>query len=242
MKINFFSDIHLEFGDMPLPFTEADVIVAAGDIGVGRQGIDWLKNSIVPVVYVAGNHEFYGGEYGGIVRMLRRKTIGTPVNFLQNECFIHEEVRFLGCTLWTNLGDSEGGELEEIRTIVNDFKQIRYGRRYLMPSDYLQMYQESLAWLEQELTRPFHGPTVVVTHHAPLPNCWKGLSHSRKRFAYCNDLHELMERHDIPLWIHGHTHFLNDVVHGPTRVFCNPRGYYGQGLVHGFDPYLTVEI
>ncbi|HLF97444.1 MAG TPA: metallophosphoesterase [Methylococcaceae bacterium] len=242
MKINFFSDIHLEFGPMPLPLTDADIIVAAGDIGVGRQGVDWLRNSIVPVVYVAGNHEFYGGEYDETLRTLRRQAIGTPVNFLQNEYFILEDVRFLGCTLWTNLGDGEGGKLEDMRAIVNDFKQIRHGKRLLMLSDYILKHQASLAWLEEELSRPFHGPTVVVTHHAPLPNCWKGLSHSLKRFAYCNDLHELMERFDIPVWIHGHTHFLNDIVHDRTRVLCNPRGYNGQGLVKGFDPCLTIEI
>lgn len=242
MKINFFSDIHLEFGGIPLPLTDADVIVAAGDIGVGRQGLDWLKHSVVPVVYVAGNHEFYDGDYDEIVRLLRRQAVGTPVNFLNNECYILDDVRFLGCTLWTSLGDGVGSKLEEMYAIVNDFKQIRRGKRRLMLSDYISLYQDSLVWLEMELARPFHGPTVVVTHHAPLPFCWKGPATSRKRFAYCNDLRTILERYDIPLWIHGHTHFVNDFVYSRTRVLCNPRGYNRQGLVAGFDPCLTVEI
>ena len=62
MKIQFFSDIHLEFGEFDIPATDADVIVAAGDIGVGLQGIEWLKRFNRPTIYVAGNHEYYGGD------------------------------------------------------------------------------------------------------------------------------------------------------------------------------------
>ena len=62
LKIQFFSDIHLEFGNFDIPATDADVIVAAGDIGVGLHGIEWLQQRKKPIVYLAGNHEYYGGD------------------------------------------------------------------------------------------------------------------------------------------------------------------------------------
>ena len=54
MRINYFSDIHLEFGSLGLPDNNADIIIAAGDIGVYDQGIEWLLSLKKPVVYVAG--------------------------------------------------------------------------------------------------------------------------------------------------------------------------------------------
>ena len=42
MKINYFSDIHLEFGSLALPDNNADIVIAAGDIGVYDQAIEWL--------------------------------------------------------------------------------------------------------------------------------------------------------------------------------------------------------
>ena len=62
MKIQFFSDVHLEFGPAPLPHTDADVIIAAGDVNVGASGVAWLKSSGKPTIYVAGNHEFDGRD------------------------------------------------------------------------------------------------------------------------------------------------------------------------------------
>ena len=73
MRINYFSDIHLEFGLLEAPDNDADIIVAAGDIGVNMQGLDWLKALNKPVIYVAGNHEFYTQEYESTLQLLRKQ-------------------------------------------------------------------------------------------------------------------------------------------------------------------------
>lgn len=39
MRISYFSDIHLEFGSLTIPDNNADIIIAAGDIGVYDQAI-----------------------------------------------------------------------------------------------------------------------------------------------------------------------------------------------------------
>ena len=62
MRINYFSDIHLEFGPAELPDTDADIIIAAGDIGIYDQGLQWLQALDKPIIYIAGNHEFYSNS------------------------------------------------------------------------------------------------------------------------------------------------------------------------------------
>lgn len=63
MKIRILSDLHLEFQQWSPPKAAADIIVLAGDIDLGIHGVEWGRQSFPssPVVYVPGNHEFYGG-------------------------------------------------------------------------------------------------------------------------------------------------------------------------------------
>lgn len=116
MKIHILSDLHLEFGGLRLPEADADVTVLAGDIGVGLQGIEWALQAIPfhqPVIYVMGNHEFYGQRsMPELWKKAREKVAGTHVHLLENEAVEIGGVRFLGATLWTDFdlfGDREGG-------------------------------------------------------------------------------------------------------------------------------------
>ena len=67
MRIQFASDLHLEFFESRFPEfrgvepTDSDVLVLAGDIAKGSGVFDLFGNWHCPVVYVPGNHEFYGG-------------------------------------------------------------------------------------------------------------------------------------------------------------------------------------
>ncbi|MGZ5031202.1 MAG: metallophosphoesterase, partial [Methylobacter sp.] len=76
MRINYFSDIHLEFGALKAPETDADIVIAAGDIGISTQGVEWLKTFNKPVVYIAGNHEFYTHEYQQTLQLIRKQCAG----------------------------------------------------------------------------------------------------------------------------------------------------------------------
>ena len=61
MKLHILNDLHIEFEDFEPPATDADVVVLAGDIGVGMEGLRWAEDRFPdkPVIYVPGNHEFY---------------------------------------------------------------------------------------------------------------------------------------------------------------------------------------
>ena len=242
MRINFFSDIHLEFGSLKIPQTDAEVIIAAGDIGIYKQGMDWLKSSKTPVVYVAGNHEFYDREYLTTVQELRRSAEGSHVHFLENEACVIDDVRFLGCTLWTQLGGKSNDRLEDLMYTVNDFRKISYQKKLMGFEVYAGLHHRSLKWLVKTLSRPFDGKTVVVTHHAPTYWSWDDSPNALTRYAYCNDLREIMHTYEIDAWFHGHTHSVSDYRCAGTRILCNPRGYHGRQSVAGFEPVKIVDI
>lgn len=242
MRINYFSDIHLEFGSLADPKNDADIVIAAGDIGIGQQGVEWLKSLNKPVIYVAGNHEFYGSEYQETLLAIRQQCKGSNVYFLENNRLVLQKVRFLGCTLWADLHVEGQKKVDALSDTLNDFRQIRFGDRFLDVNDYSQMFRRSKKWLEQELAQPFAGKTVVVTHHAPSQWSWNESPNALKKLAYCNDLKPLMHEYDISAWFHGHVHGRVDYLIAGSRILCNPRGYVGKKTVPGFDQNRIVVI
>ena len=242
MRINYFSDVHLEFGALQAPDNDADIIVAAGDIGIGIQGLNWLKTLNKPVVYIAGNHEFYTHEYQRTLQSIRKQCEGSNVHFLENDCFVFQGVRFLGCTLWADLfveGDKKAAALGKT---LNDFRKIKFNEKSFDAEAFSGLYQHSKTWLAQALAEPFFGKTVVITHHAPSFWSWNDSAYALKKLAYCNDLKPLLHEYEIDAWFHGHIHSSVDYRIAGARILCNPRGYFGSKLVSGFDPNRIVEI
>ena len=242
MRINYFSDIHLEFGPLDAPKVNADIIIAAGDIGIYKQGIHWLNALKKPVIYVAGNHEFYNHEIKETIRDFRDECSDSQVHFLENKKFIFQGVRFLGCTLWADLFVEGDEKVEELAKILNDFKKIRFGKEFLSPITFSEQYYCSRDWLERQLATPYSGKTIVVTHHAPSQWSWDKSPNAVKKLAYCNDLKPLLYKYEVAAWFHGHTHSISDYRIADTRVFCNPRGYSGSKLVDEFDLNKIVII
>ena len=107
MKLHILSDVHLEFSMLEAPRTDADVVILAGDIAHGSKGILWARDSFPgqPIVYVPGNHEFYGADRPETLAAMRIAAKECGVHLLdQDEVVIQtkdgqERVRFLGCTL-----------------------------------------------------------------------------------------------------------------------------------------------
>ncbi len=242
MKINYFSDVHLEFGSLQTPSNDADIIIAAGDIGLNKQGVDWLKTFNKPVIYVAGNHEFYTGEYHEVLKMLRMECAGSRVHFLENNLFVYQDVRFLGCTLWADLMVDGIETAEALGKTLNDFRKITYSGHAFDIESFYKLHQRSKQWLEAELRRPFDGKTIIVTHHAPTSWSWNDSPYALKKFAYCNDLKAFLHEYEVAAWFHGHVHSISDYRIAGARILCNPRGYMGRKTVDGFDVNKVVEI
>ena len=257
MKLHILSDLHNEFSKFVPPKTEADVVVLAGDIDNHRSGVYWAAATFdKPVIYIAGNHEYYHDNTQTLPAELRAAAEGSEVQVLDNDVTVINGVRFIGSTLWTDfkLGSSNAWEVEEskydVANMMNDFNLISYGGRRLLPRDTQVFFAEAVSFIERELATPFDGKTVVVTHHAPSPkSIHQRYAGNAINPAFCSDLEYLMSGPTAPaLWIHGHTHVAFDyVVGGCTRVVANPRGYTSRHVSEGqenefFEAGLVVEV
>ncbi|MCY4420290.1 MAG: metallophosphoesterase [Gammaproteobacteria bacterium] len=236
MNIHILNDLHIEFEDFKPPETSADVVVLAGDIGVGVQGLYWAQRLFPdkPVIYVLGNHEFYN-NHTGLVDDLKAEARDN-IHVLNDDQVIIDGVRFLGSTLWTDFAlMGEGSKffaIQEAQRCMTDFTVIQCDNRCFTPRDAIEMHRVSRDWLTSMLVQPFNGKTVVVTHHAPssrsiAPRYAGGLLSS----AFASNLESLMMgNHRADLWIHGHVHDSFDYEICATRVVCNPRGYAPSAL------------
>lgn len=259
MRLHILSDLHLEFGKIKLPEVDADVTVLAGDISVGLMGIEWALQTFPwhrPVIYVMGNHEFYGQRVMmELWKAAQEKVKDTHVFLLENEAVEIDGVRFLGCTLWTDFALFGGGHrpLAMVDALaLYDFSSIitahsagysRHKARLFTPQTSLNLHKVSRACLDRELSKPFDGKTVVVSHHAPhLGSLAPRWAQDPISPCFVSNLPDLVERAD--LWIHGHTHDGFDYQVGRCRVVCNPRGYVNQVQPENpaFDPGMIVEV
>jgi len=243
MKIQIISDIHLEFGEFALPDRDCDVLIAAGDIGVGTEGLEWLQTLNIPVIYVAGNHEFWGYEMLDLISVFNELSKNSNVNYLEQKSVVINEVKFIGCTLWTDFDESDDQVLmRELENTMNDFRYIFIGENTISVKQLIQINHASKKWLQKELAKPHDGPKVVVTHHAPSLKSWASYHEDYLKYAYCNELELLLKEHEINLWVHGHIHQASDYKEHDVRIICNPRGYKGYQLVDGFDAKKNVKI
>ena len=241
MKLYVVSDLHLEFAGFT-PDHEAaeaaDVIVLAGDIHLGVKGIAWAQWTFPdkPVIYVAGNHEFYGGHWDALLPALQEQAAQSNVHFLEDAAVTIDGIRFCGTTLWTDFEffgiESRATNIALSESRLNDFRLIaaglapepqsrcyapeprlgvtmNMGQTYegrLMAAHTLERHENSRAWLRDELPKGDPAKTVVITHHFPHQNSCAP--------QWLDDPLTSIFGSALPedillgaeLWIHGHTH------------------------------------
>jgi Icc-related predicted phosphoesterase len=236
MKIQLASDLHLDIIERAFPGERliapapgAELLVLAGDIGNGAQAIDCFAGWPVPVLYVAGNHEFYGKEIEPARAELARTAKGSRVRFLDNAATEFGGVRFLGATLWTDYrlyGDVlQQQMMDGAQRELRDHQVIRTKAGRFTPVDALKQHRSARDWLTAELAQPYDGKTVVITHHGPHP----ASIHPRYAGSPLNasfvsaGLDALLAQADW--WLHGHVHDSFDYPLAGCRVVANPRGY-----------------
>ena len=235
------------------PATDADLVVLAGDIARPAEAVAFARGLGKPVLYVPGNHEFYGASLDGTVTQLRALCEGTQVHLLHDDALVLAGVRFLGTPLWTDFelfGSGAGrAEAEEAAArFMRDFQRIRVREdspTLLTPAASAALFQGHAAWLAGQLAQPFDGPTVVITHHAPSPrSIHPRFAGSPVNACFVSRAEQLLGQDKVALWVHGHTHDSFDYEVAGTRVVCNPRGYRRNDVDENaaFDPALVLTV
>lgn len=262
MKLRVLSDLHLEH-HMPadIPACAADLVILAGDIANGREGIDWAARTFdVQVVYVPGNHEYYESNFDTVDRMMADASAEFNNVSVLNEGVAEfsapdgERVRVIGTTWWTDYqlfgSDRMEAAMTACASVVMDHRLIRTAGddgalRPFTPADARARHVAATAWLASVLAQPFDGKTVVVTHHGPdLGSLDARYAHDIVSAGFLSRRPDLVMQAD--LWVHGHTHTGFDYRLDHARVVCNPRGYVSRrtGALENpaFDWHKVVEI
>lgn len=264
MRLWIFSDLHLDAhpeAESFLGFPDADLAVVAGDVHRPMwQAVQWLADRVaphMPVLFVPGNHEFYGGSVEGCTkRGLAAAAAVDGVCLLVDDVVQFGGVRFFGSTLWTDyaLGavDRAGRDREiEIAHAMNtagsklmDHVAIATDDSMLerwQPEHARAAHLASVRRIEALLSDGFDGSTVIVSHHAPHPaSIGRDYAGSRLNPAFASDLGGLIWDRQPTMWIHGHVHNTAAYSIGGTQVVCNPRGYGDEN--YAFDPSLVVTV
>jgi predicted phosphohydrolase len=232
LNIQIFSDLHLEFDDFQIDYSSADVVVLAGDIHVGDKGVKWINEHIpdVSVIYVLGNHEYYGKIYPKLTRTLKKQTQDTNISILENGSVQIENVTFFGCTLWTNFELFGNPRLDGYycQQHMNDYKRIRREPSYskIRSIDVAAINKNSTNWLENEFSKSKGKKNIIITHHAPSNRSLLDRNKNKQiSAADASNLDSMIEKLAPAFWIHGHLHTSSDYYIGHTRVISNPRGY-----------------
>ena len=228
------------------------------DLGRKQQRVarfrDFLKRcsfQFPHVIYIAGNHEFYHGKWKRTLTVLSDECSKFPnIYFLEAGCKKIDDVTFIGGTLWTDMNKGDPLTLHAVRDMMNDFRVIKKeeeGYTNLKPHDTVLRHRHMLGYIKTVVAERPDEKFVVVGHHSPsfqsVHEQYKG--ESLMNGAYHSDLSEfILDRPQIKLWVHGHTHHPFDYMIGETRVVCNPRGYENDGYSEdtGWNPNILLEI
>lgn len=253
MKIQIVSDLHLGLAPCAIPDVGADLLILAGDIHRPVEAMNWAKDLPLPIVYVPGNHEYYGSSLPATDRLLGELSQGSNVTLLNCAEQRIGNLRVLGATLWTDFRLNGDGlvwqmTMDKAQRFSRDFARIAVdeaGLEVFSPMHCAAFFKRHVNWLEARLAEPFAGATVVVTHFAPaLGSVAPRFAGSPLNACFVSDLAALVEKSGAALWVHGHTHDSFDYRVGATRVVANPRGYVKGGIAENaaFNPGLTVDV
>lgn len=245
MEIDIISDLHLSHDhDQGAKLVRqlqpnAELLVIAGDLApvhwwqnAGKQILQDLCAKYKDVVFVAGNHEYYGSNFEEADRIIRSVESNIPnLQFLERETCEIGGIKFAGCTLWFPQDPLSWFYEKDI----NDFWEIRDFK----PDVHFRNFhsQKFLRELPEDID-------VIVTHHL---FSFKSI-HERYIGDYSNGAF-LCEMSDMILdinpkaAIHGHSHIPMNYLLGDTHVISHPRGYPRQWGEKGtrYQP-VTVEI
>lgn len=274
-SFQYVSDLHLEFHCNHVDGIEeahnlfadmlggkrvsADNLILAGDIGnlSCKKQIDFLSTFLEwclsrwhHVIYVPGNHEYYGTTIANgseILKQLDERHRDAGLRVLNPGRTEVDGVMIFGATLWTQIPKEES---HVVKHGMGDFTHI--DNHSVLDHNTLFKNQIDLlrAWCKGSSK-----PIIIVTHHAPdrdiatipqanpfgsqflfpLTDLSAGFGTNLKCI-----LSEFNTK-DIAFWVYGHTHMNRDTTlkideSRTIRVICNQKGYISENMAVPFDP------
>lgn len=251
MKIQYCSDLHLEFPDnkeyiLDNPIEPiADILILAGDIVLfkimddHKDFFDYISRHFKMTFWIPGNHEYYyyQADNSGFLDTKIRENV-----FLVNNC-VKEVfgVNLIFSTLWSNISQARRWTIQQA---MSDFKVIKYNDHLFNVDDYNLLHQESVEFIQKALAIKSENKTIVVTHHAPtFLNYPEKYVNSKINEAFATNLTALIEESSIDYWIYGHHHSnVGDFQIGKTKLLTNQLGYVKYNENIGFNSKAYIKV
>ena len=259
MRLQLLSDLHLETEVFePTPAPGAELLVLAGDIDSRWAGYERFRDWPVPVICIAGNHEFDRRELTEAWPALRQHCAALGITLLERESRViadaqGKRIRFVATTRWSDFDLFGEARRPRAMRAAGYYMNVMRATQHGAPFNAVAVREEALAcrgWLAAELQRPpgLQGEwdaTVAITHFAPsLRSGDPRYGDQPGSASFCNADDDLLPLASV--WLHGHVHCQHDyrVTHslGSTRVVCNSRGHARKGEAAGHRPGLVIEV
>lgn len=226
MLIKLISDLHEEFEPRAYAHTPSPILVVAGDLAVGPfqvfQELVKLSQLYPTILYVAGNHEYYGYSLPKFNEQLTKLLEPYPnIHFLNNRAVTINNITFIGSTLWTNFRYNTLAMMAA-RTMISDFRLIKD----FTPDQCAVEHYNSLKFIEHAYQH-YPGKKVIITHFLPAIECIhpKYATENLINNYFSNDHGEWISLLEGVTWLFGHTHDPIATTLGNTRLLANPLGY-----------------
>ena len=245
MKVQYASDLHLEFHDNSVfiarqPFkVVGDVLVLAGDTlplaefdtYKRHRFFDWCVEHFRETFLIPGNHEYYRDTIDAYPDSWE-KPIRENVRMCENRVIRVDDTDFILSTLWSHIPYKDWPKL---RTGMSDFQLIRMKEGLFTATPYNEYHERDLAFIKKAVLESDAAHKVVVTHHVPsrllVAPEFKG---SSLESGFTVDLTDYIESCGVDLWVYGHSHRSISKRIGGTLVVSNQIGYvvYGEYKAH----------
>jgi len=253
MKIQYASDLHLEFSENysflkrnPLK-PVGDILVLAGDIGYlnddnyrSHPFWDWASDNFSRVIVAVGNHELY--KYYDLAQMPQGLVcvIRNNVHCYYNAVIRVEHTDFIVSTLWAKIRLEDAYLTEQA---ISDFHRILYEKEFITWEKFNQEHDKCFTFIKTEVENSNAEHIIVVTHHVPsFQLSSPDFKNSRNNGAFTVELSDYIETNPVEYWIYGHSHRNIDKIIGNTRCITNQLGYVSHNEHLTFNPEKIIEI
>lgn len=237
MRIQYFSDIHLEFYDefdFSIIKREAPVLVLAGDLGnpfkiLYSDLIRHVSTLFDKVFIITGNHEYYS-------KSKTQKDVDTEISsmvssydnitYLNNTYEDYDGFRFIGTTLWSYISNHS--------YLTNDFYYIPW----MSVDMHNSLHRDALSFIKNNVKEQ---NTIIISHHVPA---YSLIDSRYSRYSSYNQCFatslEYLLKPPIRCWFYGHTHIPCHKELNGVQMCCNPIGYPNENSSPDFG--LVVDI
>lgn len=240
MKIYYGSDLHIDHSSYLMNSDiKGDLLILAGDIvsinkledslnyfnaySMNDHIIDFfndISQKFERIIYVAGNHEFYGSSLSDISRLKTIIKQWDNIIILDNETIEINGIKIYGGVMWTDIDNGDPLSMIRAKSYMMDYRAISG----LLPIDTIIEHEKFLKNMPEDMD-------IIISHHAPSYGCIsEKYQNNINNGLFCSEV----DIKGAKYWIYGHMHGGLSIDKDGCHILNNSRGYRGESCYNGY--------